>query len=221
MVIGPVVIEQGALTDEQFDNWVDQIVSDLNGTDAPERGQLYLRLTLELEWIQASCGITEAQKKKLQIAGRGDIKRFFDEMQEIKRQYRENKADPFQITKMQNRLAIIQASSAEELFGESSFLSKMVRSTLSAGQAAAYEKAKEEAKTFARRAAVLQAVQYLDLAIGLTELQRQKLSELFLRDLKRTKQPERAELPLQFMMILRTSKLPRRGSSRQSSTRSS
>ena len=86
--------------------------------------------TLKLDWIQASCGISEDQKKKLQIAGRRDIKRFLDEMREMKRQYRQIKADPIQFAKLQQRLAEIQTSSAADLFGEASFLSKMLQRTL-------------------------------------------------------------------------------------------
>jgi hypothetical protein len=203
------VVQQGAWTDEQLDDWVDQIVSGINDRDTPEQGRLDERLTLKLDWIQASCGITGEQKKKLQLAGRRDIKRFLDELREMKRQFRRIKEDPIQFAKMQQRLAEIQTSSAADLFGEASFLSKTLRPTLSDAQNAAYLRAIEESRAFAHRAAVEQAVQFCDLAIGLNNDQRRRLTELFVNETRRIKRNESSEISLQFMMVLQTAKLSR------------
>jgi hypothetical protein len=203
------VDQQGAWTERQFDDWVDQIVSGINIRDTPEGGRLDERLRLKLDWIQASCGISEEQKKKLLIAGRRDIKHFLDELRETKRQYRDIKADPIEFAKVQKRLAEIQTSSAEELFGEASFLSKMLDRTLSETQRVAYRRAVEESQVFAYRAAVAQAVQFCDLAIGLRDEQRRRLSELFMGEARRVTKRESSELSLQFLMVLRTAKLPR------------
>ena len=70
----------------------------------------------------------------------------------MKRQYRQIKSDPIQFAKMQQRLAEIQTSSAAELFGEASFLSKMLHRTLSDAQAALYARALEESRAFGHRA---------------------------------------------------------------------
>src|SRR5262249_15810804 len=94
------IVQQGAWTDRQFDDWVDRIVSGINIQDTGEGGRLDERLHLKLDWIQASCGISEAQKKKLLIAGRRDIKRFLDELRATKRQYRQIKADPIAFAKV-------------------------------------------------------------------------------------------------------------------------
>jgi hypothetical protein len=207
--VGEEVVQQGAWTDDQFYAWVDQIVSGINDRDTPVNGRLDERLNLKLDWIQASCGISEEQKKKLQIAGRRDIKRFLDEMREIKRQYRKVRADPIQFGKMQHRLSDIQTSSAADLFGEASFLSKMLHRTLSDAQSVAYARAMEESRAFEHRAAVEQAVQFCDLAIGLNDDQRRRLTELFLSETRQMKRKESSELSLQFMMVLQTAKLSR------------
>ena len=72
-------------------------MSGINDQDSPDRGRLKERLSLKVEWIQLSCNISEAQKKKLEIAGRGDIKRFMDEMRGMKRRYRQIKGDPVRV----------------------------------------------------------------------------------------------------------------------------
>ena len=88
-----------------------------------------------------SCRISEDQKKKLQIAGRGDIKRFLDEMREMKRRYRQIKADPQSSSpRCSSSSREIQTSSAADLFGESSLLSKML-TRRSRRATAAYAKA--------------------------------------------------------------------------------
>ena len=206
---GEAVVQQGAWTDDQFYGWVDQIVSGINNRDTPVNGRLDERLTLKLEWIQASCGISEEQKKKLQIAGRRDIKRFLDEMRATKRQYRLVKGDPIQFAKLQKQLAEIQTSSAADMFGEASFLSKMLKRTLTDAQVAAYVRALEQSRAFEHRAAVEQAVQFCDLAIGLNDDQRRRLTELFVNETRQIKRKDSSELTLQFIMILHTAKLSR------------
>jgi hypothetical protein len=201
--------QQGAWTDDQFYGWVDQIVSGINDRDVPVNGRLDERLNLKLDWIEASCRTSDEQKKKLQIAGRRDIKRFLDEMREMKRQYRQVKADPIQFAKLQKRLAEIQTSSAADLFGEASFLSKMLARALSDAQKVAYAKAAEESRAFEHRAAVEQAVRFCDLAIGLTDDQRRRLTELFVNETRQMKRKESSELSLQFLMVLQTAKLSR------------
>ena len=39
-------------------------------------------LTLKVEEVERACSLTEAQSKKLRLAGRGDIKRFSDRVDE-------------------------------------------------------------------------------------------------------------------------------------------
>ena len=66
----------------------------INGEQSPECGLFHERLELEVDWIEASCKIDAAQRNKLRIAGRGDIKRFFDRMSDLKRRYRQVKGKP-------------------------------------------------------------------------------------------------------------------------------
>ena len=66
------------MTEDQFDQWV---------FGAPRnsragRNKLDSLLTLEVDEVCRTCGLSEVQKKKLVLAGRGDIKRFFDKVEE-------------------------------------------------------------------------------------------------------------------------------------------
>jgi hypothetical protein len=199
-------VQQGAWTEEQFDALVDQIVSEINDRDSADRGRLNDQLALKLDWVEATCKTSEAQRKKLQIAGRGDIKRFLDEMREMKRRYRQVKGNLVEFGKMRQQLAAIQSSSGAEIFGESSLLSKMLRMTLSAEQLVAIKRGEAEARAFASRAAVEQAVQFCDVAVGLKDEQRRKLTELLVHETREMKPEEPAGLPAQFSMVLVTAK---------------
>jgi hypothetical protein len=53
--------QQGAWTDQQFDASIDEIVKDVNDRDTLENGRLDERLSIKLDWIQVSSGISEAQ----------------------------------------------------------------------------------------------------------------------------------------------------------------
>ena len=207
--VGDLQVKQREFTAEQFDALVDQTVRRINDQDHPERGRLNEQLTLKLDWIEAACKTSEDQRKKLQIAGRGDIKRFFDEMRELKRRYRQVKGDAGESARMQQRLAALQASYGAEIFGDSSLLAKTVSKTLSQEQTVAIKKAEEEARAFAHRAAVEQAVQFCDVAIGLKGEQRGKLTELFVSRSRQIKRYEKSGLPLPYSMVVETARSSR------------
>ena len=77
---GMVIVKQGqAWTEEQIEGWV-------FGDNASEaRRRLESQLAMQIAGIDRACSLTNVQKKKLQLAGRGDIKRCFDHVDEFKR----------------------------------------------------------------------------------------------------------------------------------------
>ena len=50
-------------------------------------------LSLNVEDLERTCGLTPVQKKKLLLAGRGDIKRFFDRVEDIRKKFDKVKND--------------------------------------------------------------------------------------------------------------------------------
>jgi hypothetical protein len=69
------------INEQQLDSSIFQTDRDATGA----RRRLDSQLSLQLEEIDRVCKLTEAQKVKLQLAARGDIKRFFDRYQTLKR----------------------------------------------------------------------------------------------------------------------------------------
>ena len=66
------------LSDELFDQWA--FGGRMTGNTI--RNKLDSLLTMQIEEIDRSCTLTEAQKNKLRLAGRGDMKRFLDRVEE-------------------------------------------------------------------------------------------------------------------------------------------
>ena len=96
------------LTHEQFNVWADQRVLGPNRTAAACRARLVGRLELTLEHLDRTCAITDAQAKKLRVAGYGDIKRAFDRLDEMKRSFALVKDDPAEVAKLQSEVTAIQ-----------------------------------------------------------------------------------------------------------------
>ncbi len=101
-------------------------------------------LSKEIEVIDKFCALTETQKKKMLVAGRGDIQWYFDYLSEIRGRYvnRPLSQDEYQ--------TLIQESGARRacmslaVFGEASMLRKVLANALSEQQLALYQKLERE-----------------------------------------------------------------------------
>ncbi len=75
-------------------NQVDQWVFGRLGGSAGAHGKIDFSLLLCIQDLDRTCGLTEAQKNKLRLAGRGDIKRFFDRVEAVKQKFPQAQNDP-------------------------------------------------------------------------------------------------------------------------------
>src|SRR2546421_7909302 len=70
--INGVVVRQGqALTDEE----IERLLFQPYGSAAGVRQQLESQLAMQIADLDRACSLTDGEKTKLQLAGRGDIKR--------------------------------------------------------------------------------------------------------------------------------------------------
>jgi hypothetical protein len=126
-------------TDEQFERSVFQ-----DGSALRARQRLLSQLTMELETIDRACRLTDAQKKKLQLAGRGEVKRFFDGYERAKQKsqlaghdeqtFQEIQKDIFQIQRDIHRVFFQGGQLRPD-----SLLAKSLRNTLTSEQLTRYE----------------------------------------------------------------------------------
>ena len=80
----PVVQNNFMMADENFEQWV--FNNGTNSAQAKTKAETVLRL--QIEDLDRICTLTEPQKKKLRLAGQGDLKRFYDLVEEKRRKFK-------------------------------------------------------------------------------------------------------------------------------------
>jgi hypothetical protein len=184
---------------DQVDNWV----FGRFGGSAVARTRFDSALALRIDDLERVCGVTEAQKKKLKLAGRGDIKRIFDRVEELKRKSLQNQNDPN--NNIWQTIQPLQVEVNAGLFGDASIFQKTIKRTLDGDQAARYDSLMRERKLSRYRATVEWFVVHLDKVLGFSDDQRRRLTELILSD---TDPPERFGQSDYWYLMFQMSRLP-------------
>jgi hypothetical protein len=192
------VVEQ-APNLEQMDQWV----FGRYGGSGGARNKLDSSLVLRIQDLERACGITEVQKQKIRLAGRGDIKRFFDKVEELKRKFQHGQNNPN--ANIWQEIQPLQVELNTGLFGDDSLYAKTIRRSLNDEQAARFESLSHERASFRFRATVDWFVVHLDKGLGLTDLQRKQFVELLVNEAR----PPRKFGPGDYWyLLLQTATLP-------------
>jgi hypothetical protein len=178
----PVPDQQASMTREQFHQWIDQVALGSEDGLPVARTDLETVLDLKIEYLERTCAITAMQKRKLQLAGRGDIKRFFDRVADHRQRYEEVKDSQQELGKLETEIQSLAKLRGKPMFEEGSIFKKTLSRLLSADQTARIEAAARQSRSFRHRAKVDLFVQSLDIVAGLSDRQRERLTELLLRE---------------------------------------
>jgi hypothetical protein len=173
------------LHEMNFDRWIFGNV----GNSGTARDRLESLLMLSVGEVDRSCRLTEVQKKRLILAGRGDIKHFLDRLADARKVFDELRHDQNNINVIHLETIPLANSLRTGLFGNDSIFAKSIFSTLETDQAESYHKFLDERNLFRHQAKIRLAVMTIDQAIGMTGEQRQKLIELALRETKPASMP--------------------------------
>jgi hypothetical protein len=133
---------------------------------------------VRIDDLERTCGVTDAQKKKLKLAGRGDIKRIFDRVEEAKRTFRQAQNDPN--NNIWQAIQPIQLEVNAGLFGDESIFQKSIKKTLNDDQMARYDQIMCQRRSSRYRATVEWFVVHLDKVLGFSDDQRRRITELIL-----------------------------------------
>lgn len=169
-----VVRVQNQWTDENFDQWIFQ--QDRNPTGA--RNRLNSALVMHLEAIDRASQLTDAQRKKLQLAGRGDIKRFFDRYETVKQKFHLVKDDQQKMQQIWQDIGPLQTSWQAGLFDGDSLFYKSLHNTLTSEQRTRYDAVERERREFSHCASILQVVAAWEQSVPLRKAQRRELITL-------------------------------------------
>lgn len=158
---------------ENFDQWV------FGGTGAAvARSKLDSKLILEIEAVERACGISEVQKRKLQLAGKGDIKRLLDRIEELRKKFELVRNDQNKFNQIWQEIQPFQMTLSVGCFGDKSLFAKALKTTLTPPQAEQYETADFERRTFNYRASVEWVVAMMDDAMSFRADQRRQLIDV-------------------------------------------
>jgi hypothetical protein len=171
---------------------------------ADAQAQVESRLTLEIERIERSCRITEEQKRKLQLAGRGDLKRLLDRVDEVRRKLHDSKGNQAQRDVIEKEMQPLHNQLTEDLPLRGSMFAKTLTRTLSDHQMAAYREGHRESRRFRHRAQVDLVVEVFDMAAGCSDEQRRRLTKLLLEE---TRLPSKTDEEFQ-IVLAQTVRLP-------------
>ncbi len=160
----------------QFDQWV------FGGGQSAAQGRRHLDslLALHVESIDRVCSLTDPQRAKLELAGRGDIKRFFDEVEDVRQEFMEVRRDQQKFNPIWQKISPLQLKLNSGMFQHDSLVYKVLQRTLESEQFARYEDHSLERLRFHHRANVAMVVAMLENGIPLRDEQRQSFIKLML-----------------------------------------
>lgn len=163
------------MSDPQFDQWV---FGAGGGNANAARSRLESLLRLQVEDLARACKLTDEQKTKLRLAGRGDIKRYFDKVEQQRRKYRNKQYDQNEIGQVFQEIQPLQAPLRTGVFGDGSIYSKTVRNVMTPEQVQNYETSQRELRAFRYRARIELVVATLGRSVGMSADQRRQFAKV-------------------------------------------
>jgi hypothetical protein len=169
-------------TVEHLEGWVFQ----QDGKAAAARQRLDSHLAIQLDDVQRACKLSDAQMAKLMLAGRGDIKHFFDRYEVFRKEFKpiDEEGPDFQDVwrKFWDKVTPLQKQLQTGLFGPESLFAKSLATTLTADQKADYLAHQKERRRYQHENAINKVVQEIDQLARLTKAQRRQLRELLTKE---------------------------------------
>lgn len=191
------------IQENQFDSWIFQNLQ----TVAQARKRLEQMLTLQMDDVDRACQLTETQKKKLQLAGRGDMVQFFEKVEVVRKKFLLVRKDQQKFNEIWQDISPLQVQFQAGLFGDDSFYHKTLRNMLKGEQLSKFSQIDGERRKFQYRAKVELVVAMLENALPLRDEQRQKLITLIVEE---TKPPRRFGPQDYYVVMWNISKIPKK-----------
>ncbi len=168
-----------AVNPDQIDQWV----FNRWGGAVVAKSHLDADLTLRIDDLYRACSLTQLQMKKLKLAGHGDIKRYYDRVDDLKRKYVSSAGAPNNNwNNIWQEMQPLQMELNTGFFGENSIFVKTIKKTLTDDQAQRYDDLMRRRSVERQRATVEWFIVHIDKALGLTEDERTRLAELLITE---------------------------------------
>jgi hypothetical protein len=189
---------------------IDQLVyGNLAQNHSPQE-RLELRLQRRIDLLARDVTLSENQKQKLLFAGKGDIGRLVERVEEFKARHQEVKigVNGLAWDALSKELQPL-VDSRFNLFANESLFGKTLAKVLTAEQRARHEKIERERAQFQHRTGVQLTVLRMSSALGLSDDQRQRLEQLLLKETRPGRSPNRLYPTACFnIVIVQMARLP-------------
>lgn len=173
-------VQNFEMPENQFDSWVFQNLQ----TVAAARKKLEQMLSMQVDDVDQTCQLTPSQRKKLQLAGRGDMLLFFEQVEVVRKKFLLVRKDQQKFNEIWQDISPLQVKFQAGLFGDESFYQKTLRNMLKGEQLSKYSQVGGERRKFQYRAKVELVVAMLENAMPLRDEQRQNLITLVVKETK-------------------------------------
>ena len=144
-------------------------------TNPGERSPLERLLGRRITELKGQCALTDAQVKKLELAGNGDIKRFVDRLEALARKLEDTATGLDGLRTAFADCEALRNSLNNGLFGDGSLLAKTLRKTLSPEQAASRDRSIAQERLQRYERLVRSAVKTLQGNLALRDEQGERL----------------------------------------------
>jgi hypothetical protein len=186
------------INERTIDSWI-------YGNEGHGRDWLDASLSQKIDEIGKICGLSEMQKQKLNLAGKGDIQRIVSRVDDLKAKVQSGALTQEQFSALFQETRPLHEALQQGLFGSGSLFHKTLFTVLRPEQAALCEQTDRERRIYRHRARVELVVAQLDAVLGLRDEQRRRLVQLIL---DKTRTPRQFGQSDRFLILVQMSRLP-------------
>ncbi len=141
---------------------------------------LMSRADLQLDCLESACDLSDAQRTKLQLAARGDVKRFFGRFDEIRERFGDLANDQQKLNELMQAIQPLRTKMSSSFFDENSLFHKVLLRTLDPEQSRKYQEQQHERRRFQYQAKIELALAVMENSVPLRQQQRQQFLTLLL-----------------------------------------
>ncbi|MCG8648238.1 MAG: hypothetical protein MI861_00305 [Pirellulales bacterium] len=139
-------------------------------------------LKVQIDFVENSVTLTDQQRRKLELAGRGDIHRFFTDVQRVKRGIKFGGIPRDQWQQVWQKTQPLQARYSAGLHGSNSLFAKTISAALEPSQRETFAATKRKREQAIYEDNIRMALSMLDRKVPLTRRQRLTVTELMLKE---------------------------------------
>jgi hypothetical protein len=186
------------ISERNVDSWI-------YGNESRGRTWLEASLKQKIDQMGRVCELSDLQKHKLLLAGKGDIQRFETCVDDLKASVKLGAMAPEKYTELFQKTRPLQILVQQGLFGSTSLFQKTLTTLLRPEQLVRYEQLERERRVWRYRARVEMCVAQFDAVLGLRDDQRRRLVQLILN---KTRPPKHFGQSDRLLVLVQMSRLP-------------